>query len=130
MLAPALLLRYEDRFLQVNNTSTYPPQEKNKTGETHHGMGMIGYDKARKKFVFRQVHVEGFVNTYVQEDSGDAKKMVFVSESIENIAPVWRARESYLILNEGEFIERFERAEPGKDFALYSEAHLKRTRQQ
>jgi len=76
-----------DRFLQVNNTSTYPPQAKNRTGETHHDMGMIGYDKARKKFVFRQFHVEGFVNTYVQEDSDDAKKIVFVSESIENIAP-------------------------------------------
>jgi len=55
-------------------------------------------------------------------------KMVFVSESIENIAPGWRARETYLILNENEFIERFELAEPGKDFVLYSEAHLKRTR--
>jgi hypothetical protein len=29
-------------------------------------------------------------------------------------------------LNENEFIERFELAEPGKDFALYAEAHLKR----
>jgi hypothetical protein len=119
-----------DRFLQVNNSSTYPPQEKNKTGEIHHDMGMIGYDKARTKFVFRQFHVEGFVNTYVQEDSGDAKKIVFVSESIENIAPGWRARETYLIVDEDEFIERFELAEPGKDFTLYSEAHLKRTRQQ
>ncbi len=116
------------RFLQVNNTSTYPPQEKNKNGEIHHDMGMIGYNKARKKFVFRQFHIEGFVNTYVQEESGDPKKMIFVTESIENIAPGWRARETYLILNENEFIERFELAEPGKDFALYSEAHLKRIR--
>lgn len=116
-----------DRFLQVNNTSTYPPQEKNKSGEVHHDMGMIGYDKARKKFVFRQFHVEGFVNTYVQEETKDTKKLVFSSESIENIAPGWRARESYFLLNENEFIERFELAEPGKDFALYSEAHLKRT---
>jgi len=116
-----------DRFLQVNNTSTYPPQEKNKSGEVHRDMGMIGYDKARKRFVFRQFHVEGFVNTYVQEGESDAKKIVFASESIENIAPGWRARETYLILNENEFIERFELAEPGKDFALYSEAHLKRT---
>ena len=120
----------DDYFLQVNNTSTYPPQEKNKSGDVHHDMGMIGYDKARKRFVFRQFHNEGFVNTYVQEQSGDAnpKEIVFVSESIENIAPGWRARESYLILNENEFIERFELAKPGKDFAMYSEAHLKRTR--
>jgi hypothetical protein len=115
-----------DRFLQVKNTSTYPPQEANKSGEIHHDMGMIGYDKARKKFVFRQFHVEGFVNTYVQEEGSDPKKIVFVSEAIENISPGWRARETYFLLNQNEFIERFELAEPGKDFALYSEAHLKR----
>ena len=115
------------RFLQVKNTSTYPPQEPNKNGEVHHDQGMIGYDRARQKFVFRQFHIEGFVNTYVQEEeSTDANKLVFVSEAIENIAPGWRARETYLILNHNEFIERFELAEPGKDFALYAEAHLKR----
>jgi hypothetical protein len=116
----------DDRFLQVKNTSTYPPQEMNKAGETHNDMGIISYDKGRKKFVFRQFHVEGFVNTYVQEESSDPKKMVFVSEAIENISPGWRARETYFFLNENEFIERFELAEPGKDFALYAEAHLKR----
>jgi hypothetical protein len=115
-----------DRFLQLNNTSTYPPQEKNKSGEIHHDMGMIGYDQARKKFVFRQFHQEGFVNSYVQEETGDARKLIFTSEAIENIAPGWRARETYFLLSNDEFIERFELAEPGKDFSLYSEAHLKR----
>jgi hypothetical protein len=116
----------DGRFLQVNNTSTYPPQEKNKSGEVHHDMGVIGYDKARNKFVFRQFHTEGFVVTYVQEETGDTKKIAFVSEAIENIALGRRARETYLILNEDEFVERFELAEPGKEFALYSEAHLRR----
>jgi hypothetical protein len=115
-----------DRFLQVKNTSTYPPQEKNKNGEVHHDMGMIGYDRTRNRFVLRQFHQEGFVNTYVQEESGDAKKLVFTSEAIENIAAGWRAHETYLILSNDEFVERFELAEPGKDFSLYSEAHLKR----
>src|SRR6516164_397934 len=115
-----------DRFLQVKNTSTYPPQAKNKKGEIHHDFGMIGYDAARNKFVFRQFHQEGFVNTYVEEESGDAKKLVFTSEGIENIAAGWRARETYLILSNDEFIERFELAEPEKDFSLYSEAHPKR----
>ena len=93
-------------------------------------MGMIGYDGARKKFVFRQFHQEGFVNTYVQEENSDAKKIVLTSEGIENIAAGWRARETYWILNDNEFVERFELAEPGKDFALYSEAHLKRVASQ
>lgn len=117
-----------DRFLQVKNTSTYPPREKNKKGEVHHDMGMIGYDRTRRKLVFRQFHQEGFVNTYVQEENVDAKKLVFSSEAIENIALGWRARETYLFLSNDEFIERFELAEPGMDFSLYSEAHLKRVK--
>jgi len=118
-----------NRFLEVKNTSTYPPQTKNPKGEVHHDMGMIGYDGARKTFVFRQFHQEGFVNTYVQEVSSDSSKLVFRSETIENIAPCWRARETYLLLSDAEFIERFELAEPGKEFAVYSEARLKRVKQ-
>jgi hypothetical protein len=115
-----------NRFLQVKNKSAYPPQESNKTGEIHQDTGMIGYDKARKKLVFRQFHVEGFVNTYVQQEASNPQEIVFLSEAIENIPTGWRARETYSILNDDEFIERFELAEPGKDFALYSEAHLRR----
>jgi hypothetical protein len=117
-----------DRFIQETNTSTYPPQEKNKAGEIHHHMSLIGYDSARKRFVFRQFHTEGFVNTYVQEPTNDAKTIAFVTEAIENIPAGYRAREMYTILNENEFIERFDLAGPGKDFELYSEAHLKRVR--
>ena len=117
-----------DRFLQEDNTSTYPPQEKNRNGEIHHHMSMISYDVARKLFVFRQFHTEGFVNTYVQQPSTDETTIVFVSEAIENIPSGYRARETYTILSRDEFIERFEIAEPGKDFELYSEARLKRVR--
>lgn len=117
-----------DRFLQETNTSTYPPQEKNKTGEVHHHMSMISYDTARKLFVFRQFHTEGFVNTYVQQPTAGDKTIVFVSEAIENIPSGYRARETYTMLNDDEFTERFEIAEPGKEFELYSEARLKRIR--
>jgi len=117
-----------DRFLQETNTSTYPPQEKNKKGEVHYHMSVISYDGARKLFVFRQFHTEGFVNTYAQEPPTDDKKIVFVSEAIENIPAGYRARETYTIVSRDEFTERFEIAEPGKNFELYSEAHLKRIR--
>ena len=117
-----------ERFLQEKNTSTYPPQEKNKNGEIHHHMSMISYDTARKLFVFRQFHTEGFVNTYVQQPSADDKTIVFVSEAIENIPSGYRARETYTILSRDEFNERFEIAEPGKDFELYSEARFRRVR--
>jgi hypothetical protein len=117
-----------DRFLQETNTSTYPPQEKNKDGEVHHHMSVISYDTARKLFVFRQFHTEGFVNTYVQQPGSDDRTIVFVSEAIENIPPGYRARETYTIVSRDEFSERFEVAEPGKDFESYSEAHFKRVR--
>lgn len=117
-----------DRFLQETNTSTYPPQEKNKNGDAHHHMSMISYDWARTLFVFRQFHSEGLVNTYVQQPSADDKTIVFVSEGIENIPAGYRARETDTILSRDEFTERFEIAEPDKEFELYSEVRLKRVR--
>ena len=117
-----------DRFLQETNTSAYAPQEKNTNGEVHHHMSMISYDTARKLFVFRQFHTEGFVNTYVQQPSVDENTIVFVSEAIENIPAGYRARETYTIVSHDEFTERFDIAEPGKDFELYSEARFKRVR--
>ena len=37
-------------------------------------------------------------------------------------------RETYTILSHDEFTERFEIAEPGKEFEVYSKARLKRIR--
>ena len=62
-------------------------------------MSMISYDTARKLFVFRQFHTEGFVNTYLQQPSADEKTIVFVSEAIENIPTGYRARETYTVLS-------------------------------
>ncbi len=89
----------------------------------------MSFDKARKTFVLRQFHVEGFVNQYVMTTSNaDGKTIVFTSESIENIPAGFRARETYKILGPDEFKEVFEVAEPGKGFELYSEGHFKRKR--
>lgn len=116
-----------DRYIQVQNKSTYDPQPKNPKGEVHQDWGMMSFDKGRKNFVFRQFHGEGFVTQYVRTSaSADGKTIVFTSESIENIPAGFRARETYKILGPDEFSEVFEIAEPGKDFELYSEAHFRR----
>ena len=116
-----------DKFLQVQNRSTYDPQPKNPKGEIHDDWGMIGFDKTRKQFVFRQFHVESFVIQYVLTSvSPDGKTIVFTSESIENIPAGWRSRETYKIIGPDEFVEVFELAGPGKDFHVYSEARLLR----
>jgi hypothetical protein len=111
------------RYIRVRNRSEYPPQEKNPKGEIHEDEGYLSYDRARKRIVLRQFHVEGFVNQYVQDPDSP---LVFTSEAIENIPPGWRARETYIVHGSDEFEEVFELAEPGKSFEVYSRARLKR----
>jgi hypothetical protein len=116
-----------DKFLQVKNKSVYPPQKENPKGEVHEDWGLFSYDRDRKQFVLRQFHIEGFVNQYrLDRPAPDAKTFTFVTESIENIASGWRARETYTIVNANEFIETFELAAPGKEFEVYTETHFKR----
>lgn len=115
------------KFVEVKNKSTYAPSVDNPKGEVHEDHGFISYDKVRKTFVLRQFHIEGFVNQYTLESiSEEGKKLVFLSESIENIPKGYRARETYHLINENEFIETFELAEPGKEFEVYSKATLRR----
>jgi hypothetical protein len=115
------------RFVQVKNVSTYPPQEKNPKGERHEDLGLFSYDSARKAIVFRQFHVEGFVNQYVLDPTSPPDRLVFTTEAIENIPPGWRARETYVI-GADRLEEIFELAEPGKDFAVYSRNRLTRAK--
>lgn len=115
------------KFIEVKNKSTYPTSANNPKEEVHEDHGFISYDKSRKTFVLRQFHIEGFVNEYKMESiSPDQKTIVFISESIENIPQGFRAKETYQIINDNEFTETFELAEPGKEFEVYSEAVLRR----
>ena len=111
------------RFIRVTNRSTYPPQSANPKGETHEDEGWFSYDRARKRLVLRQFHVEG-LNQYVE----DSTPLRFVSEAIENIPAGWRARETYVLDGPDELEEVFELAEPGKEFERYSRSRLTRAR--
>lgn len=118
-----------NRYIEVKNQSTYPPQEKNPKGEVHHDWGMFSYDRGAKKLVLRQFNIEGFVNHYVLDSvSPDGRTVVFVTAAIENIPPGWRGRETFTRVGDDEFTEKFELAEPGKDFATYSESSFRRKR--
>jgi hypothetical protein len=117
-----------NKFIEVINKSSYPATEKNPKGEVHEDHGFLSYDKARRVFVLRQFHLEGFVNQYKLESmSADRKTIVFISEAIENIPAGFRAKETYHFTGEDEFTETFELAEPGKDFQVYSKAFLKKS---
>ena len=119
-------LALKDRFIEVRNTSTYPPQEKNPKGEVHEDIGYISMDRTRKRLVLRQFHVEGFVNQYIEDPSPSSGAMSFTSEAIENIPAGYRARETYTMLGADEFEEVFEIAEPGKAFEVYSRSRFTR----
>lgn len=116
------------RFLRVRNRSTYPPQARNPKGEVHEDEGFLSVDRARKKVVLRQFHVEGFVNQYVEDDGASATRVVFTTEAIENIPAGWRARETYVVQGPDAFEEIFELAEAGKPFEIYSRTQLRRVK--
>ncbi|MEQ1754338.1 MAG: heme-binding beta-barrel domain-containing protein [Micropepsaceae bacterium] len=118
----------EGRYILAQNQSTYAPQEKNPEGEVHNDIGYYSLDKARKRLVFRQFHVEGFVTQYVAStERFDGRTLVLDSELIENIPIGWRARETYQFNGPDAFEEVFELAEPGKDFEVYAHNRLRRT---
>ena len=117
-----------DKFIEVRNRTTYPPQDKNPKGELHEDVAFISFDRNRKVFVLRQFHTEGFVNTYAAPPPSSRDPVVFTSEAIENIPVGWRARETYRVVSDDERLEIFELAEPGKDFTTYSETRLKKRR--
>ena len=116
-----------ERFIEERSRSTYPPQERNPQGEVHEHVSYISHDRARKRLVLRQFHVERFVIQYVQ-DSTAAASFAFTSEGIENTPPGWRARETYIVHGPDEFEELFELAQAGKPFEVYSRTRLKRIR--
>lgn len=115
------------RFIEVRNVSTYPPQAKNPKGERHEDRGIFSYDGARRAIVFRQFHVEGFVNQYVLDPASTPDRLVFTTEAIENIPAGWRARETYALAGD-RLEEVFELSEPGKDYTVYSRNRMTRVK--
>ncbi len=117
----------KDRYLHEKNVTTYPPQEKNETGEVHEHWSFISYDRARATLVLRQFHPEGFVNQYiVNKTESTPHKLVFDSERFENYDNAARARETYEIMSADEFVETFELGDAGKPLEVYSKTHFKR----
>jgi hypothetical protein len=115
------------KYLQVKNEARFDPQEKNPKGEVHEDWGFISYDRLRKVYVFRQFHVEGFVNQYIcTGPAPDGKTFVFLSEAIENIPPGFKARLTYRILDDNSFEQTFDLAPPGKEMACYSKGIMTR----
>jgi len=113
-------------FLSQRDTSVYEGTQPGAAPVSHEDFGMFSYDSEQKKIFWRQFHSEGFVNEYVLESvSPDGKSLVFVTTHIENLPGV-RAKKIYRVVAPDEIDETFLLAPPGKDFAPYTEAQLKR----
>ena len=116
-----------DRFLHEENVSTYPPQPKNEKGEVHHHQSFFSYDRARRVLVLRQFHQEGFVNQFAMAPAVVEGSLVFESEALENVPKGWKARETYQVISNDEFVETFEIASTGP-YEVYSRSRFKRKR--
>jgi hypothetical protein len=115
------------QFIEERNTSRYEARAPDRKPEIHNHRGFISYDKARKTYMLRHFHEEGFVNLFaLNSDKSMPAYLIFDSVNFENFSNEWRARESYEVISPDEFIETFELAEPGKDFVVYSTNHFKR----
>ena len=70
----------DGKYIEVMNDSKFAPTEKKPNGEHHVDKGFISFDKQRNLIVFRQFHVEGFVNQYTLNDSlSNDTKLVMLS---------------------------------------------------
>lgn len=109
-----------NQFIEVRNRSVYPPQEANPSGEIHEDLALVSYDKDRSLYVMREFHVEGYVNQYILElpSVGD-HTLVFVTESIENFSPGWRARTTLEVISDDRFRETFDLAGPDQEWACF-----------
>ena len=61
--------------------------------DPHADIGMISYDKSRKKFICRAFFSEGYVNQYVGTISENGKTIEFETEAVENGPPGLRVKE-------------------------------------
>lgn len=114
-----------NKFLHEDNVSTYPPQPKNEKGEVHHHQSFFSYDRARRVLVLRQFHQEGFVNQFAMTAPGADGSLVFESEALENVPKGWKARETYQVISNDEFVETFAIASTGP-YEIYSRSRFKR----
>ncbi len=115
------------KYLRMITKANFEPQEKNPEGEVHEDFGYISYDRSRKKFVFRQFHIEGFINQYVLDSiSEDGKTIRWVSEKMENAPPSWKVELIYTIKDDNTLEESFNLGMPNRNFECFNLNLLKR----
>lgn len=107
-------------YLEIKGEAKFKPTEKNPKGEHHIDQGFISFDKKRKTFVFRQFHIEGFVNQYIMDNETSSDSVfVFNSESIENFVDGGKARVIIELKADGNLQSAFYLSMPGQELSCY-----------
>lgn len=50
------------KYIEIKNNSKFEPTGSMPKGENHVDWGIVSYDKKRKKIIYRQFNIEGYVN--------------------------------------------------------------------
>ena len=118
---------FKGKYLQMRTKAVFEPSEKMPKGDVHEDLGIFSYDQARKTFVFRQFHVEGFVIEYVLEKRDEkTNELTFISEKIENAPPATKAKEVFKFINQDMIEQSFHVAWPNQDYKCFMLNNLKR----
>ena len=104
------------KYVSMRHTSVRLPQEKSPKGDQHEELGVFSFDSERRKIVFREFMIEGFVIRYVCET--EPKRFVCTTESVES-GPGIRARLTIEIADRYRFEEIYEIGWPGKELVVY-----------
>jgi hypothetical protein len=112
------------QYIGLDVETKFEPSEKHPEGELHIDKGYISFDAFRKKIIYRQFNIEGYVNQYVLSIPKEGV-FVFETEAVENVPAGFRARITFEIIDENSFKEGFELAAPGKDYSecIYNTWH-------
>ncbi len=112
------------RFLQLRTRSQ--PRPESGEAPPHEDIGFLSRDAENDRFVFRQFHTEGFVNTYeVNIQAGEKLALVFDFREVENGGGMQaRLRLNFTAADEYEMA--LDLAPPGKDFSPYQQMTMKK----
>lgn len=114
-------------YIKVRNESEFEPTAEKPEGETHIDEGFISYNKHRNTIVFRQFNIEGYINTYLLNDSlSSDKKLVFLTEDIENFVPGGSARWTINKIDADQIETIFDVSFPGREYTCFGTNQLRR----
>lgn len=128
----AATVKYEfvldSSFIRFEGKSVYRPQEKNPKGETHRGMGLIGYDRINQRYFAYIFHNESFAEQDSLTFSADSSEFSLHSLSLTNIPAGWRSKSTFKKIDNRTYQQVFELAPPDKEFSTYVTNRMKRVK--